>query len=111
MLCRLNLETKRRRGFPGHSVNDGRLSAFGALDPVKQAAAEHRLGLGISRISDDVIELNRVYLEIIQIIVRVNVRRGGFAAVHARRIHGIQEIRRADAAAAAAFADLRKRPR
>ena len=83
-----------------YSVNNGRLSAFGALDPVKQAAAEHRLGLGISRISDNVIELNRVYPEIIQIIVRVNIRRSGFAAVHARRIHGIQEIRRADAAAA-----------
>ena len=76
------------------------------LYPVQQALTKLRFDVGVCRICDNIVQLPRVFLHIIEEVVRIHIRCRSLAAIDTGGIDRVHIICRADAAAAAALRDL-----
>lgn len=79
-----------------------------AVNPFQELFTHLLFDFGVCRIVNQIRALGRILFQVIEKIVRVCVGGTGGVSVYAGRIDRIEVFRRADAAAAATFADLRE---
>ena len=80
--------------------------AFGFINPLQQVLAKLQLNLAVIRVFNQVADLIRVFFEVVQEIVRIEVAVGLCTAVYSGRVDGVGVIFGAQTAPHTALGDL-----